>query len=142
MNWLREVDSNHRPKPYEGFALGHLSYRALNGPLGPSRTDTPCGHRFLRPARLPDSATRGLFVEWGAWLESNQTTAGITTRSATTAPHAPLKIVGLRGEIRTPDPMLPKHVRYQLRHAEKNETGSRGWERSNDPRLIKTVLCH
>ena len=51
------------------------------------------------------------------------------------------RIVGLRGEARTPDPMLPKHVRCQLRHAEK-KTGSRGWERSNGPRLIKTVLCH
>ena len=27
--------------------------------------------------------------------------------------------IGLRGEVRTPDPMLPKHVRYQLRYAEK-----------------------
>ncbi len=28
--------------------------------------------------------------------------------------------IGLGGEIRTPDPMLPKHVRYQLRYTELN----------------------
>jgi hypothetical protein len=49
------------------------------------------------------------------------TTTGFTARSATTAPHAPLKRIGLRGEVRTPDPMLPKHVRYQLRYAEKRK---------------------
>jgi hypothetical protein len=80
------------------------------------------------------------------------------------------EIFGLRGEARTPDLKLPKLVRYQLRYAEvilvgvagiepatssSRKTraarlrhtpklkcfGSRGWERSNDLRLIKTALC-
>ena len=31
-----------------------------------------------------------------------------------------IELNGLRGEVRTPDPMLPKHVRCQLRYAEMN----------------------
>jgi hypothetical protein len=34
-------------------------------------------------------------------------------------------VAGLRGEVRTPDPMLPKHVRCQLRYAEMNCWSSR-----------------
>jgi len=37
--------------------------------------------------------------------------------------------------------VFPKLARCLLRDTEKG-IGSRGWERSIDPRLIKTVLCH
>ncbi len=48
--------------------------------------------------------------------------------------------IGVTSEARTPDPKLPKLVRYQLRHAERNAIGSRGWDRTNDIRLIETAL--
>ena len=62
VHWSSGVDSIHRPSPYEGAALP-LSYRtAVVGPLGPSRTDIPCGLRFLRPVRLPIAPRGGVIA--------------------------------------------------------------------------------
>ena len=56
--WWSGVGTIHRPSLCEGAApppaIGWLA-----GPLGPSRTDMPCGRRFLRPVRLPISPRGG-----------------------------------------------------------------------------------
>jgi hypothetical protein len=167
--WSREVDSNHRPRPYEGLAPGHLSYRAMCWSPRSESNGHARGPRLLRPVRLPipprgddswcpmqDSNLHALRprllkplrlpvppigqVGWGAWSGSNRRPPG-SQPGALPPRHTHHRIeIGLRGEARTPDPMLPKHVRCQLRHAEKKETGSRGWTRSSGLSLIERVL--
>lgn len=109
--------------------------------------------RLLKPLRLPIPPIRHVV---GCLVGIEPTTAGSTFRSAAAAPQAPStgrdgrirtcgpvhpmhvryqtalhpERVGLRGEARTPDLMLPKHVRYQLRYAEKS--GRRGRVRTCD----------
>ena len=41
---------------------------------------------------------------------------------------------------RTDDPLLAKQVLSQLSYTPEREIGGSGWIRTNDPRLIKTVL--
>ena len=41
---------------------------------------------------------------------------------------------------RTDDPLLAKQVLSQLSYTPKEDRGGSGWIRTNDPRLIKTVL--
>ena len=41
---------------------------------------------------------------------------------------------------RTDDPLLAKQVLSQLSYAPLQSPGGSGWTRTNDPRLIKTVL--
>ncbi len=142
--WSREMDSNHRPAPYEGAALGLPSYRAMCWSPRSESNGHARGPRLLRPVRLP-IPPRGDNSSVGCAVGIEPTTTGFTFRSAATAPHAPSNLVGmagiepatssspssraarlrhipmsgLRGEARTPDLMLPRHVRYQLRYAEK-----------------------
>jgi hypothetical protein len=167
--WSREVDSNHRPRPYEGLALDHLSYRAMCWSPRSESNGHARGPRLLRPVRLPipprgddswcpmqDSNLHALRprllkplrlpvppigqVGWGAWSGSNRRPPGSQPGALPPRHTHHRKELVSAERFELPTPCSQSTCATNCA-TRRNETGSRGWRRSSDLSLIKRVLC-
>ena len=76
----------------------------------------------------------------GVTGRSRTGTSGFTAHGSAIElrPHPSARLSGLGGRSRTCGLVIPNHARCHLRHTEMKLV--RAWERSTDPRLIKTLL--
>jgi hypothetical protein len=79
----------------------------------------------------------------GVTGRSRTGTGGVTSRSSAIElrPLPSARFFWSRWQVSNLRPRDPKS-RALPSAPHRAETGTRGWERSTDPRLIKTVLCH
>ena len=114
ISWCRGAESNHRHKDFQSFALPTELPRQ-NWRSGWGSNPRPLAWQASVLTNWTTEPYSILFWYWWVFRDSNPGPTGYEPVALTNWAKDP-KIDGRGEETRTPGPMVPNHVRYQLRY--------------------------